>query len=107
MYIKINERIINTEQVVEVKITPAREEIHTTTDELRSEYDYPRGDYLPARPLKVEIVTTTSTSTYDDGGDYPEFKHTDYHPYVITLKGEDAELFLGALPSYEVAREGV
>jgi hypothetical protein len=96
-FVRAGDRLINLSNVVEVKVTEAREEIRITSQEMAAEYDYPRNDYLPARPLTVEIVTTTVTSQWDDGGDFPEFKHTEYHPYGITLRGAEAEEFLGRI----------
>jgi hypothetical protein len=51
--------------------------------------------------LKVVVITTATTSSYDSGGDYPEFRHTDFHPYAITLYGSDAQALIDVLTIVE------
>ncbi len=99
-FVQVGDRIINTDAIVEVKITAARER-RVLSDEEVAEYDYPRDNVLPARELRVDVVTTATTSSYDDGGDYPEFRHTDFHPYTITLLGEEAQALLDLLTTVE------
>lgn len=91
MFVRIGSRVLNTDAIVQATIIEA----------LPEREDEETGETLRAIPLRVDVITTASTSTYDDGGDFPEFKHTDYHPYCITLWAEDAEKFLTALPVYE------
>ena len=93
-FVKAGGKLINLDNVVEIEVTEARAARHLQTEEEAAEYGYPLNNYLPARDLTLEVVTTATTSSYDDGGDYPEFKHTDFHPYVIRLTGDDAEEFL-------------
>ena len=100
MFLRIGDRIINTDKIVEIDVSPARERRELSPEEA-AEYDYPPGNVLPARPLKALVVTTATTSSYDSGGDYPEFRHTDFHPYAITLYGRDAETLLDALTIVE------
>ncbi len=95
MFIKVGEHIINANQIIEVKTWPA----------IEAGWDEDEQTSYPARPVLVHIVTTGNTSQWHDGGDFPEFKHTDYHPYVISLRGENAERFLEALPVYEPVLE--
>lgn len=104
MFIRVGNKIINTNQIVGANITPAREERVATEDD--ADWSVEPGEIIPGRPLSVDIITTTSTSTYDDGGDYPEFKHTDYDPYVIRLVGDDAKDFLDILPIYGLSLTG-
>lgn len=92
-FVKAGDRLINPEQIVEVKVTPATEPEEVGAEDAW-EYDRDGAFTIPARPLSVEVVTTATTSSWDDGGDYPEFKHTDFHPYVIRLVGDEAEEFL-------------
>lgn len=95
-YIVLPDRVLFTANIVEVKITEARER-RVLTDEEAAEYDYPADNALPARPLSVAVVTTATTSSYDDGGNFPDFAHTDWHPYVVNLVGGDAGEFLAQL----------
>jgi len=97
MFVRVSEyRIVPTGNIVDIKISPATEE---GRDEEMQEWIY-------ARPLRVDIVTNATTSVYDDGGDYPEHAHASIMPYTITLRGEEAQTFLDALPTYTPAREG-
>ncbi len=100
MFVRIEDRVLNTDKIVEIKITPARERRELTEEEA-AEFDYPRDNVLPARPLRVEVITTATTSSYDYGGDYPEFSHTDFHPYAITLLGREAQALLDVLTIVE------
>lgn len=93
-------RIVNTEHIVEIEIIEARPE-RTEFDE----EDYVERTY-PARPTKIEIITDAVVSRYDDGGDYPEFRHAIVEAHAIVLVGEEAELFLTALPVYTPVLEG-
>jgi hypothetical protein len=100
MFVQVSEnRIIPTRGIVDIKISPATEE--SWDGELR--------EPIPARPLRVDIITNATTSAYDDGGDYPEHAHASIMPYTITLRGEEAQAFLDALedalPTYTPARE--
>ena len=95
MYLRIGDRIINTDNIVEARVSPATPA--GTDEETGKEYR--------ATSVRVEIVTTAITSEYDDGGDLPEFRHTRILPHTISLAGEDAEKFLTALPVYEPVME--
>ena len=95
MFVRVSEnRIIPTRGIVDIKIYPATEE---GRDEEMQEWIY-------ARPLRVDIVTSATTSVYSDGGDYPGHAHAEVFPYTITLKGEEAQTLLDALPTYSPAR---
>jgi len=96
MFAQVSEnRIIPTRGIVDIAIFPATEEGR----------DEELGEWLYARPLRVDIVTNATTSVFDDGGDYPEHAHTAIAPYTIVLRGEEAQTFLDALPTYSPARE--
>ncbi len=98
MFVRVSEnRIIPTSNIVDIVISPAAEE---GRDEEMQEWIY-------ARPLRVDIVTSATTSVFDDGGDYPEHAHASIMPYTIILRGEEAQTFLDALPTYTPAREEV
>ncbi len=104
MFVKVSDtRIVPISSIVDIRISPATEERAEWIDE--SFEDGGRKDTVPARPISVEIVTTAQESRHDDGGDHPEFRHTDFHPYTIRLVGEEAELSLAALPVYVLVRE--
>lgn len=97
MFIEVSDsRVVPTGNIVDIRITEATEAEEVSAEDAR-EYDRNDAFTIPARPLAVEIITTATTSSYDDGGDFPEFKHTDWHPYAITLHGEEAERFLAVL----------
>lgn len=91
-FVRAGDRLINLDNVVEIRVREAKESYTLTAGakQLR-----PKGDVVPARPLRVDIVTTATTSSYDDGGDFPESKHTDVQPYGLTLWEEEAAEFLG------------
>lgn len=95
MYLRIGDRIINTDNIVEARVSPA-------TPASVDEYT---GEEYRATSLSVEIVTTAITSEYDDGGDLPEFRHTRILPHTVSLAGDEAEKFLAALPVYEPVME--
>lgn len=76
-----------------------------TSYEEAAEHDFPEGNIIFAAPLRVEITTSAIVSHYDDGGDFPERSQHYFHPYTIKLYGEEAELFLAALPAYEPVME--
>jgi len=98
MFAQVSEnRIIPTRGIVDIAIFPATEEGR----------DEELGEWLYARPLRVDIVTNATTSVFDDGGDYPEHSHTAIAPYTITLRGTDAQVFLDALPTYRPALEPI
>lgn len=94
MFLRIKDRIFNTDHIVEVDVAPAQE---------RHMDEY--GESFPARPLSVAITTTATVSTYNDGGDYPGSAHNIIHALEIVLYDEEAELFLAALAVYEPALE--
>jgi hypothetical protein len=100
MFVQVSEnRIIPTRNIVDISVFPATEEGR----------DEELGEWIYARPLRVDIVTNATTSAFDDGGDYPGNAHTAIAPYTIILRGEEAQVFLDALPTYtpvaEPARE--
>lgn len=91
MYLRLGNKIVNTDNIVEAKIYPATP----------AGVDEETGEEYRATVTTVEIVTTAITSEYDDGGDLPEFRHTRIFPHTISLHGDNAEKFLTALPVYE------
>lgn len=91
MYLRLGDTIINTDNIVEARVSPATP---AGTDE-------ETGEEYRATVTTVEIVTTAITSEYADGGDLPEFRHTRIFPRTIMLAGDEAEKFLAALPVYE------
>ena len=95
MFVRVSEyRIVPTQNIVDIKISPATEEGR----------DEEMQEPILARPLRVDIITNATTSAFDDGGDYPEHAHASIMPYTITLRGAEAQAFLGALPTYSPAR---
>jgi hypothetical protein len=95
MFVKVSEnRIVPTGSIVDIVISPAAEE----------GWDEEMQEWIYARPLRVYITTNATTSVFDDGGDYPGNAHTAIAPYTITLRGEEAQAFLDALPTYSPAR---
>jgi hypothetical protein len=88
MLVQVSEnRIIPTRNIVDIKISP----------EIEEGRDEELGEWIYARPLRVDIITNATTSAFDDGGDYPGNAHTAIMPYVIVLRGEEAQAFLDAL----------
>ncbi len=96
MFVKVSEyRIVPTSNIVDIDVSPAQE----------AGWNAGGWKPIPARPLRVDIVTTAGESQYDDGGDYPERQHIAIRPYTITLRGVEAQTFLDALPIYSPAQE--
>ena len=94
MYLKLGDKIVNTDNIVEATVYPA-------TPAGVDEYT---GEEYRATSLTVEIVTTAIDSRYDHGGDLRD-PRTEILPYSFTLAGDDAEKFLIALPIYEPVME--
>ncbi len=98
MFVRVSEyRIVPTSNIVDIDVSPAQE----------AGWDDGEWEPIIPRPLRVDILTTASQSRYDDGGDYPETRHVEISPYVITLRGAEAQTFLDALPIYSPAREEI
>lgn len=95
MYLRIGNRILNTDNIVEARVFPALPE---------REDDEEPGRVLPPKSVGVEVITTAVVSEYDHGGDY-RTPNTVIHPHTIMLAGDEAERFLEALPVYEPVRE--
>ncbi len=96
MFVQVSEnRIIPTRNIVNIIISP----------EIEEGWDEEMREPILARPLKVDIITNATSSFYDDGGDHPEHSYTIIKPYTIVLRGEEAQAFLDALPTYSPARE--
>lgn len=94
MYIRIGNRIINADHIVEVWVSPGSP----------ARQDEETGEALQATPVSVEIATTAVHGDYDDG-DIPRSAHYWLRPHTIALTGDEAEMFLAALPVYEPGRE--
>lgn len=88
MFLRINDRIINAAQIVEVEIYEARE----------AHWD--GGEHMSAAPFRVRITTTA----FEGGGEDPESGWM-LRPRTIVFDGGEAELFLAALPVYTPAFE--
>lgn len=77
MFLRIKDRVINSGHIVEARI------IQSGTERMRVEIVTTATDWIP---LNTEVTI---------------------NPYTIRLSGEEAELFLAALPVYEPVVEEV
>lgn len=82
MYLRIGQRIINTDNIVDARIFEAGE----TYDLLR-----------PAAEVRTILISTTGFDRLGDGR---------MSPHEIKLEGQDADLFLAALPIHRPVMEG-
>lgn len=105
MFIKIGQRILNAAQIVEVEIHPAREEKAVSSYEEAAEYDFPEDNFIHAAPIRVEITTTAIVESAIQESYGSEHSVGTSKAHTIHLFGEEAELFLAALPVYEPALE--
>lgn len=93
MYIKVGNRIINAAQIAEVEIRQAHETY------------WDGGEEFPAMPLRVYITTTAIIEVALQESFGSEHCVGASKAHQIRLDGEEAELFLAALPVYELVRE--
>lgn len=83
MFLRIDSKIINTENLVDA-------DVYEPGEEMRS-YREGRAEE------RTVVITTTSTETAEDGT---------LGAHRIWLEGEDADLFLESLPVYTPVLEG-
>ena len=92
MFIRAGYKIINTDTITDIDEYPAVEE-RVLTDEEAADYDYPEGNILRARPLRLTIHTTAPEfGFFGYDAAYPGSDHR-----RIELVGDEAEEFLGSL----------
>lgn len=84
MYLRVGRKIINTDNLVDADVFEP--------DESLSPHREGRADMLTV------VITTTAMETDEDGT---------LKPRRIVLEGDDAELFLEALPVYAPVLEGM
>ncbi len=82
MFLKIGTKILNTDNFIDADVYEPGEELHPHRDE--------HTDTLTV------VITTTATETAKDGA---------VRARRIWLEGEDADLFLAALPVYSPVLE--
>lgn len=89
MFIRAGNSIINTDNVVEIKVFPARPERTYYDEEIGRESTAPRS------PLELWIYTT-ATAGEEIG--YDDIQGVRPTPYEIILRGDEAEEFMRTLP---------
>jgi hypothetical protein len=88
MFVKVGRRILNTDQIVEVIVSPP-EEAHTDEE----------GDFIDSMPLAVDIYFCANYGGFSEDSGFMRM-------HKVHLAFEEAELFLAALPVYTPALEG-